>query len=655
LGDQLHKTAAGYMIHEVGAPAIKSLPKKIIRASKSAQRQHFHASENHQKLFGALPWSTCSCISGLFSGMLYTAKTDRPILQYVTAGIATAFSLFSLYKAITTYRSITPIHPDTTPAVISCESPFVALLAKNLQDQQLVLAIESQSSFYLANPNKHTRQNFVRYLASQSGLPIFIIHAQDLLDNPSEIDRLINRANLAAQACEHTGALIYIEAFELLNNPEHHEVATHLSECIYNQTRAAFQKIKTIMHIKQQKRYAQQNQLVEEIQESAIESLQSAQIFFIAGMNDENTIQEPFKSKNQFKTTLELKTLSMPRVEDGESAEGGAGPADELETVTCCQQGQSLSFDPLQQYLTFYSTRHLNFYEQEPTAHTIAQEYLAYREQSKKAMRVSSSQTVATIPGGYPHEIDTIVHSIKMCIQNKQLPSLHGILLYGPAGCGKTYLARSLAGTLDVPFFTAKIADILSDRQNASSIMTARFSEAQKAAESENSIAILFIDECDELLQTHERAPDYIAPIAFNLRSILNGFDVLYNRVILIVATNTPPEGLDQTLVRSGRFNYKIHINYPSHQARAAIFIHHLSEKHLDHNEELIAMLVDRTNNWSASDIATLVEKTAAETAAHGKPPIPTLIEELERMKEHQRTRENATQTERAKASWWPW
>jgi SpoVK/Ycf46/Vps4 family AAA+-type ATPase len=204
-----------------------------------------------------------------------------------------------------------------------------------------------------------------------------------------------------------------------------------------------------------------------------------------------------------------------------------------------------------------------------------------------------------------------------------------------------------LAGTLSIPFFTVKIADILSDREQASTLLNDRFKEAQAATKNDNGgVAILFIDECDELLQAREHAPEYIAPIAFNLRTILSGFDATYNRVVLIVATNNPPDRLDGTLLRSGRFNYKIHIHYPTFEERAAVIAYHATERHLAIDGAFITLLAERTERLSKSDLVMLIDKGTAEANAHDMPLQKALLDELEKIQETQSVRESASQTE---------
>lgn len=186
-----------------------------------------------------------------------------------------------------------------------------------------------------------------------------------------------------------------------------------------------------------------------------------------------------------------------------------------------------------------------------------------------------------------------------------------GLLLWGPPGCGKTYMARAIAGELDADFYEVSLSDVLdmwvgSSERNLHAV----FEVARR-----NAPCVLFFDEIDAI--GHKRSAlggAAMRGVVNQLLAELDGVSSANDGVFVLAATNHPWD-VDSALVRPGRFDRKLLVLPPDVEARAAIFRTHLRDRPV---EELsagqLADLAKRTDGFSGADIA-LVCAQATEAA----------------------------------------
>lgn len=199
-------------------------------------------------------------------------------------------------------------------------------------------------------------------------------------------------------------------------------------------------------------------------------------------------------------------------------------------------------------------------------------------------------------------------------MRNPELRALYGkslrggLLLYGPPGCGKTFLARAVAGELRARFFTVGLHDVLDmwlgrSEQNLHAV----FETARRHAP-----CVLFLDEVDALgLKRSNLSHSAGRNVVVQLLSELDSTRADNEGVFVLGATNQPWD-LDPALRRPGRFDRMLLVLPPDEAARHSIIDHHLSHRPTSGID--VKKLARRTDGYSGADLR-LVCESAAEVA----------------------------------------
>jgi SpoVK/Ycf46/Vps4 family AAA+-type ATPase len=183
-----------------------------------------------------------------------------------------------------------------------------------------------------------------------------------------------------------------------------------------------------------------------------------------------------------------------------------------------------------------------------------------------------------------------------------------GLLLYGPPGCGKTFLARAVAGELRARFFAVGLHDVLDmwlgkSEQNLHAV----FETARRHAP-----CVLFLDEVDALgLKRSNLSHSAGRNVVVQLLSELDSTRSDNEGVFVLGATNQPWD-LDPALRRPGRFDRMLLVLPPDEAARTVIILHHLRARPTIGID--VARVARKTDGYSGADLR-LVCESAAELA----------------------------------------
>ena len=190
-----------------------------------------------------------------------------------------------------------------------------------------------------------------------------------------------------------------------------------------------------------------------------------------------------------------------------------------------------------------------------------------------------------------------------------------GVLLVGPPGTGKTLLARAVAGEAGVPFFTISGSDFVEMFVGVgASRVRDLFSEAKK-----NAPAIVFIDEIDAVGRQrgaglgggHDEREQTLNQLLVEM----DGFT--HNEGVIVMAATNRSDVLDPALLRPGRFDRRIVVNYPDVIGREEILKVHSRNKPLAKDVDL-KVLARRTPYFTGADLMNVMNEAALLTARSG-------------------------------------
>jgi SpoVK/Ycf46/Vps4 family AAA+-type ATPase len=183
-----------------------------------------------------------------------------------------------------------------------------------------------------------------------------------------------------------------------------------------------------------------------------------------------------------------------------------------------------------------------------------------------------------------------------------------GLLLYGPPGCGKTFLAKAVAGELGARFIPVTLNDVLDMWVgNSEKNMHELFRTARA-----NAPCVLFFDELDAVGQKRSQLRHSAMRGTVNqLLTELDGVNSENDGVFALAATNHPWD-VDQALLRPGRFDRAVAVLPPDEPARKAILEYHLRDRPVAGVK--LGELAKRTDGFSGADLAHLCD-TASERA----------------------------------------
>lgn len=214
-------------------------------------------------------------------------------------------------------------------------------------------------------------------------------------------------------------------------------------------------------------------------------------------------------------------------------------------------------------------------------------------------------------------EIEFLRNPKKFQLLGAKIPK--GVLLVGPPGCGKTLLARAVAGEAGVPFFSVSGSEFVEMFVGVgASRVRDLFSQAKKYAP-----CIIFIDEIDAVGRLrgaglgggHDEREQTLNQLLVEM----DGFDP--NIGVIVIAATNRPDILDPALLRPGRFDRRVVVDYPDVNGREAILKVHARNKPLENPDDL-KIVAQRTPGFTGADLENVLNEAALLAARFGKKKI---------------------------------
>lgn len=190
-----------------------------------------------------------------------------------------------------------------------------------------------------------------------------------------------------------------------------------------------------------------------------------------------------------------------------------------------------------------------------------------------------------------------------------KLATPNGMLLYGPPGCGKTFVAEKFAEETGFNYILVKSSDLASSFVHGSQEKIAQlFKQAEQ-----NAPVVICFDEFDALV------PDRSNPGAQYTASEVNEFLTQLNncsqRGIFVVGTTNRPDRIDPAVLRTGRMDKMVFVPLPDKEARKEMFLIHLKDRPYDPAAIDADKLAEMSQGYIASDIAYVVNDAAMVAA----------------------------------------
>jgi len=205
---------------------------------------------------------------------------------------------------------------------------------------------------------------------------------------------------------------------------------------------------------------------------------------------------------------------------------------------------------------------------------------------------------------------EILYNDIILPLQEKELyekykiSAPNGMLLFGPPGCGKTFISRKLSIEVGYNFIEVKPSDLASIYIHGTQEKIGKlFKEAKEKAPT-----IIFIDEVDALMPNRETMNDH------SFSSEVNEFlaqmtDAGANDIFILAATNRP-EKIDTAIMRTGRLDKVIYVPPPDYDARLTMFKMYLKGRPTEDDID-IEKLAKLTHNYVSSDIEFIVNEAS--------------------------------------------
>jgi ATP-dependent 26S proteasome regulatory subunit len=195
------------------------------------------------------------------------------------------------------------------------------------------------------------------------------------------------------------------------------------------------------------------------------------------------------------------------------------------------------------------------------------------------------------------------------------LDVLNGFLLYGPPGCGKTFITKMLAEETGRYFVEISMSNIGTAWQNQTVVnLKNKFNEAVNHAPS-----IVFLDEVEAIAPVRAELAGHNNEVTERVGELLTQLNNCSNKNVFVICASNEPQKIDPAIKRSGRMDKRIYVGLPDETSRKELFKTNLQNRYTDKNIDY-DLLAKKANDYIAADIKVIVDQGAMFALGEMKP-----------------------------------
>lgn len=195
------------------------------------------------------------------------------------------------------------------------------------------------------------------------------------------------------------------------------------------------------------------------------------------------------------------------------------------------------------------------------------------------------------------------------------LTPINGCLLYGPPGCGKTFIIEALSEESNRYYVELPASSVGSKYQHETvKNISQKFKEAI-----DNAPSLLFIDEVDAMAPSRENLAEWDIETSERVTELLQQINNCKDKDVFVIFASNEPQKIDSAIKRTGRIDKKIFIGPPDKETRKEIFERKLNKIKLKDENINTDKLAELTNNYTAEDIRMIVRQAAITAMNNNK------------------------------------